>query len=101
MESSATPNPVASLLSFWMLLQLAATMALLLGGLYALYCISRVASSLDRLASAMESWAAQRVSPSEASAPPSSSFPLVPPTTPPYSPPGYTPVTPVQEENRL
>ncbi len=97
MESSATPNPVASLLSFWMLLQLAATMALLLGGLYALYCISRVASSLDRLASAMESWAAQRVSSSEAGAPPPSSFPL-PPTTQPYSPPGYTPV---QEENRL
>lgn len=52
MSESASPG--LGLLGFWMLLQLVAFVALLLGGLYLLYCLGRAASGLDRLATAVE-----------------------------------------------
>jgi hypothetical protein len=51
-------NPAVGLLGFWMMLQLAATLAILLGGIYALFCLGRAASGLDRMASALEEWVA-------------------------------------------
>ncbi len=77
-----------------MLLQLAATLALLLGGIYALYCISRVASSLDRMASAMEMWATQRNEVEAQTPMPPSTFPLLQPqpTPTPHSPPVAPPL---------
>lgn len=52
-------NPVAGLLGLLMILQLIVVLAVLLGGLYALYCFSRAAAGLDRLASAVETWVTQ------------------------------------------
>ena len=52
-------NPLTGLLGLLMLLQLAVVLMLLLGGLYALYCLNRAASGLDRLASAVETWVTQ------------------------------------------
>lgn len=43
-----------------MMLQLAATIALLLGGIYALFCLSRAAAGLDRMATALEEWVAMQ-----------------------------------------
>jgi hypothetical protein len=51
-------NPALSLLGFWMMLQLFATLALLAGGIYLMFCLGRAASGLDRMASAMEDWVA-------------------------------------------
>ncbi len=53
MESNSA-NPVAGILGFWMFMQLATILAMLLGGVYVLYCLGRAASGLDRLASAVE-----------------------------------------------
>ncbi|HVF10433.1 MAG TPA: hypothetical protein VNA16_06510 [Abditibacteriaceae bacterium] len=58
MESSG--NPALALLGFWMTMQLVATLALLLGGIYALFCLGRAASGLDRLASAVEEWVSRQ-----------------------------------------
>jgi len=49
-------NNAAGLLGFLMLMQLIFLLALLAGGLYALFALGRAASGLDRLASAMETW---------------------------------------------
>lgn len=54
MEQST--NPVLTFLGFWMFLQLAASIILILGGIYVLYCLGRAAASMDRLASAVEDW---------------------------------------------
>ena len=51
-------NPITSLLGFWMMLQLFATLALLAGGIYLMFCLGRAASGLDRMANAMEDWVA-------------------------------------------
>lgn len=51
-------NPVLGLLGFWMMLQLVASLALLIGGIYVLFCLGRAASGLDRMANAMEDWIA-------------------------------------------
>ncbi len=51
-------NPLTSLLGFWMMLQLFATLALLAGGIYLMFCLGRAASGLDRMANAMEDWVA-------------------------------------------
>lgn len=51
-------NPVTSLLGLVLLLQLGVLLLVLLGGLYALYCLNRAASGLDRMASALENWVA-------------------------------------------
>ncbi|MBV9867182.1 MAG: hypothetical protein JO316_17640 [Abitibacteriaceae bacterium] len=47
-------NAALGLIGLWMMLQLVAFLALLLGGIYALFCLGRAASGLDRLASAVE-----------------------------------------------
>ena len=52
MESGG--NPAVGLIALWMLMQLVTFMALLLGGIYALFCLGRAAAGLDRLASAVE-----------------------------------------------
>ncbi len=52
-------NPLAGLLGLLMMLQLGVVLLILLGGLYALYCLNRAASGLDRMASAVENWVAQ------------------------------------------
>jgi len=54
MEQST--NPVLTFLGFWMFLQLAASIILILGGIYVLYCLGRAAAGMDRLASAFEEW---------------------------------------------
>ena len=52
-------NPLTGVLGLLMLLQLAVVLMILLGGLYALYCLNRAATGLDRLASAVETWVVQ------------------------------------------
>lgn len=52
-------NPLAGILGLLMMLQLGVVLLILLGGLYALYCLNRAASGLDRMASAVENWVAQ------------------------------------------
>jgi hypothetical protein len=53
-------NPALGLIGLWMMLQLAATLAILVGGIYALYCLGRASAGLDRMASALEEWVAQQ-----------------------------------------
>ncbi|MDF2440010.1 MAG: hypothetical protein JWN98_994 [Abditibacteriota bacterium] len=60
MESSAGANPFGALLGFWMLIQLVVVLGLLLGGLYALFCLHRMAANLDRLASSVEELVARQ-----------------------------------------
>lgn len=67
-------NPALGLLGFWMMMQLAATIALLLGGIYALFCLGRAAAGLDRMASAIEEWVAKQNA---------ASTPILPGNTPP------------------
>ena len=65
-------NNAAGLLGFLMLMQLIFLLALLAGGLYALFALGRAAAGLDRLASAMETWVERQnnTSPSVRSIPP-------------------------------
>ena len=58
-------NPALGLLGFWMMLQLMATLALLVGGIYVLFCLGRAASGLDRMANAMEDWIALQTAQSQ------------------------------------
>lgn len=93
MESS--PNPILSLLSLWMFLQLATTLGLLLGGIYALFCLSKTAASTERLAEAVERLALRDTNPinSFASGTPAAgdyARPVVPPSVPPS--PGTMPM---------
>lgn len=89
MESNA--NPAVGLLGFLMFGQLVFLLALLIGGLYALFALGRAAAGLDRLASAVEAWVANetaksRTSGTMPSSPAASPFPVpVPPT--PLTPP--------------
>lgn len=62
MDSSAGANPLGAFLGFWMLIQLVVVLGLLLGGLYALFCLHRSAANLDRLASAVEDLVARSTS---------------------------------------
>ena len=62
MDSSAGANPLGAFLGFWMLIQLVVVLGLLLGGLYALFCLQRTAANLERLASAVEDLAARSTS---------------------------------------
>ena len=48
------PNPLMGIAGFWMLIQLVSTLALVLGGIYALYCLTRTANAIERLADATE-----------------------------------------------
>lgn len=75
-------NNVASLLGTWLLLQILLVLALSLGGLYALFCLSRASASMDRLATAVETWLARDAA---RIAPP------VPGQIPPASTSGITP----------
>jgi hypothetical protein len=51
-------NSLTGLFGVWLLLQLVVLLVLLLGGLYALFCLNRAALGLDRLAAAVENWVA-------------------------------------------
>jgi hypothetical protein len=73
-------------MGFWMMMGLVSTLALVLGGLYTLYCMSRYASSMDRLASAVEELVKRQQGPA-AETPirpsvPSAPVPPVPPSGP-------------------
>jgi hypothetical protein len=54
MSTETGTSPILGLMGFWMMMGLVSTLTLVLGGLYTLYCMSRYASSMDRLASAVE-----------------------------------------------
>jgi hypothetical protein len=73
---------VTGMIGLWLMLQLAVLLALMLGGLYALYCLSRAASGLDRLAGAVEEWVQRE---NAKSAPPLPGVPLggIPPIATP------------------
>jgi len=62
-------SPALGLLGFWMMLQLMATLALLVGGIYVLFCLGRAASGLDRMANAMEDWIALQTAQSQPTMP--------------------------------
>src|SRR4028119_614208 len=51
---SEGPNPLMGIAGFWMLIQLVSTLALVLGGIYALYCLTRTTNAIERLADATE-----------------------------------------------
>lgn len=63
-----------------MFLQLAASIILILGGIYVLYCLGRAAAGMDRLASAFEEWV-QMQKPANTYQPPA------PPSSPVIVPP--------------
>ena len=100
-------NSSSAVLGLFVLLQLAGFLALALGSLYLLYCLSRAASSLDRMASVAEAWlvwqqtSAQKPHPSSPPAPAQSVTPFTPiPETPiPETPIPETPIpeTPIPE----
>ncbi len=92
-------NPLAGLLGLLMLLQLIVVVVVLLGGLYALFCLNRAASGLDRLASAVENWVAQAAKLQAQQAaqnkplPGQSTIPVPPtPPTPPVAPDWIKPI---------
>ncbi len=86
-------NPIGALISFWMLLKLLGVLASLGGGIYALFCLSRIASSLARIADVLQ-WQAQQT-PNNA---PLSSLSVSLPTV--SSPPVSTaPISTVPPEN--
>lgn len=94
-------NPALGFLGFWMMMQLVATLALLIGGIYLMFCLGRAASGLDRMANAMEDWIALQSAQAQRGAMPSApSAPQAPsafgqstPSAP--IPPPSTPFTPV------
>lgn len=102
-------NPLGAFLSLWMFLKLIGVLASLGGGIYALFCLSRITSQLSRIADAMESQAqqpaqnanllrapnAQSFTPTEAVAPPV--FPSISP--PVYVPLSTPPISSVPPEN--
>lgn len=75
------------MLGLWLMVQLVVLLALLLGGLYALYCLSRAAAGLDRLAGAVEQWVERESTnsspPMPGAMPP---MPIPPAPTPPEAP---------------
>ena len=79
MEQGA--NPVLTFLGFWMFLQLAASIILILGGIYVLYCLGRAAAGMDRMATAMEQWVQlhQAKQQPDTYTPPAPVTPVVPP----------------------
>jgi hypothetical protein len=77
MSAEAGTSPILGLMGFWMMMGLVSTLALVLGGLYTLYCLARCASSMDRLAAAMEELAQHRPGPA-AEIPTRSSLPPMP-----------------------
>lgn len=99
MESGG--NAALGLIGLWMMLQLVAFLALLLGGIYALFCLGRAAAGLDRLASAVEAMVESQTR--QAGAPvapgPLHGDPGAPPPYPErgvtYAPPPVPPAPPV------
>jgi hypothetical protein len=96
-------NPLAGIVGFWMLMQLASTLALLLGGIYGLYCLSRAASGVERVAVAVERLASERTTPNPqmpmAPREPQSGIAgqsgiVVPPTYPAAAPQPFVPQVP-------
>jgi hypothetical protein len=53
---SSGGNPFGAFLGFWMFLQLVSALTTLAGGLYALFCLHRMAQNMARLADSMEDW---------------------------------------------
>lgn len=88
-------NPALGFLGFWMMMQLVATLALLIGGIYVLFCLGRAASGLDRMANAMEDWIALQNPGAQNAAPqtPASRFDLGAPSAPTGAP-SMIPFTP-------
>lgn len=82
-ESNA--SPAMGLFVFWLMLQLVLMIALLVGGIYVMYCLGRAANGLDRMASAAEEWVRRQnaVARNEAMQPPGS---LLRPSAPPVAP---------------
>lgn len=77
-----------------MLLGLAACAALLLGGIYALFCLTRAAAGMERLAAAVEELAAQERERRAAPLPGlAQARPFSPPVQPPAHPPILEPIT--------
>jgi len=92
-------NPALGLLGFCMMLQLVASLALLIGGIYVLFCLGRAASGLDRMANAMEDWIALQIAQAQPTMPqrPGSSYDLSTPAAPiPAAVP--TPFTPASTQ---
>ena len=99
-------NPALGLLGFWMMLQLAASLALLVGGIYVMFCLGRAASGLDRLANAMEDWVALQSASARPIMPqqPGGSFDLTTPSSPapnpvPFIPTSAAPTQPYQSQS--
>lgn len=92
-------NPALGLLGFWMFLQLVATLILVLGGIYVLFCLGRAASGLDRMANAMEEWVERQNAQAQApppAYPPQAPLPATPPAAPvPVTNPVYPPAEPI------
>ena len=86
-------NPALGLIGFWMMMQLVATLALLIGGIYVLFCLGRAASGLDRMANAMEDWIALQSAQSQPAMPqrPGSSYDLNTPAAPIPAAVSFTP----------
>ena len=93
-------NPALSLLGFWMMLQLVASLALLIGGIYVLFCLGRAASGLDRMANAMEDWIELQTTQSQPTTPqrPGNSYDLSTPASPIPAPTPFTPA-PIQPQS--
>lgn len=86
---SGNGNAAVGLLGFWMMLQLVFALLLLLGGVYLLYCASKAASGLDRLANAAEDWVAlqRQAQAARPNLPPGRVAPAPQPFTPGVAPP--------------
>jgi len=95
MESGSS-SPAMGLFIFWLMLQLVLMMALLVGGIYILYCLSRASAGLDRLASVAEAWMRQQQQQNAAGRPYDPMQQPSPPPSPPQPVPYNTAVAPVE-----
>ena len=79
---TSSSGSAGAVIGFFLLLQLVGFLALLLGGLYLLYCLQRTANNLDRLANVAEEWLRRQPA-----------MPIVPVAPTPASPvpPAYLP----------
>lgn len=86
MES--TVSPVGAAIGFWMFLKLVSLLGAAVAVIYALYCLSRIAGQLERLADLKER---ESVSGSRPAAPPAAA-PPIPGAIPPVNLPSMSPV---------
>ncbi len=91
MESQA--NPVAGIFGILLLTQLVLVIAALVGGLYLLYSMGRIAAGMERTAGALEEWLRQQKAAGAAS--PAKPPAWEPPAMPPVAPVPPTPPLPV------